>query len=401
MQPLSRRTFLRGTAAAAITLPWLEAMGAPVSGSQPVRLFCIGMHFGFHPDAFFPKQAGANYQLPELLQPLANHRQQFSVFSGMDHPNVGKGHPATVNYLTGVEKPNQARQHSLDQAAAEKIGKQTRIHSLQLAATRTAGKGGNISWGKGGVALPQEPSARAVFDQLFGAKAKASVTPEAKAAIDEDRSILDHVLEDTKSLQNKLGAGDRARLDEYLTAIREVEQDLAKVKELGFNPTDLVASEADFAGGGSENDSYRLMLKLVALAFKTDATRIATLHCPNNFHALTHHGKKKGKINSLIASQKFFVSELAKFLNELSATKDAGGSLLDNSLILLGGGMGNASIHSTRNLPILLAGGGLKHGQHHKANRPLGDLYVTMLRRLGVETDRFSTSRGNLNELLG
>lgn len=401
MQPLSRRTFLRGTAAAAITLPWLEAMGAPAAAKQPVRLFCIGMHFGFHPEAFFPKQAGGDYKTPELLEPLANQRRQFSVFSGLDHPNVGKGHPATVNYLTGVEKPNQRRQHSLDQAAAEKIGKQTRIHSLQLAASRTAGKGGNISWGRGGVALPQEPSPRAVFDQLFGAKAKASVTPEAKAAIDEDRSILDHVLEDTKSLQSKLGAGDRTRLDEYLTAIREVEQDLAKMKELGFKPTDINASESDFAGGNGENDSYRLMLKLVALAFKTDTTRVATLHCPNNFHALTHHGKKKGKINSLIASQKFFVSELARFLEDLNSTKEAGGSVLDNTLVLLGGGMGNASIHSTRNLPILLAGGGLKHGQHHKANRPLGDLYVTMLRRLGVETDRFSTSRGNLNELLG
>lgn len=400
MQYLPRRTFLRGAAASAITLPWLEAMGAPAASGQPVRLFCIGMHFGFHPEAFFPKQTGSEYQLPELLQPIGNYRRQFSVFSGMDHPNVGKGHPATVNYLTGVEKPSQRRQLSVDQAAAEKIGKQTRIHSLQLAASRTAGKGGNISWGTGGVALPQEPSPRVVFDQLFGAKAQASITPAAKAAIDEDRSILDHVLEDTKSLQNKLGAGDRARLDEYLTAIREVEQDLAKMKELGFNPADVSATEADFNGGG-ENESYQMMLKLVALAFKTDATRIATLHCPNNFHALTHHGKKNGKIKSLIASQKFFVAELAKFLDDLSATKDAGGSLLDSTLVLLGGGMGNASIHSTRNLPILLAGGGLKHGQHHKANRPLGDLYVTMLRRLGVETDRFSTSRGNLNELLG
>lgn len=401
MQPLSRRTFLRGTAATAIALPWLDAMGAPTANNQPVRLLCIGMHFGFHPDAFFPKQAGGNYQLSELLEPLAKYRQQFTVFSGMDHPNVGKGHPATVNYLTGVEKPNQRRQHSLDQAAAEKIGKLTRIHSLQLAATRTAGKGGNISWGKGGIAMPQQPSARELFDQLFGAKAKASIAPEARAALDEDRSILDHVLADAKLLQNKLGAGDRARLDEYLTTIREVESDLAKLKELGYKPADLQVTEADFASGGSEQDCYRLMLRLVGLAFKTDATRIATLHCPNNFHALTHHGKKKGKIKSLIASQKFFVSELSKFIDDLATTKDASGPLLDNTLVLLGGGMGNASIHSTRNLPILLAGGGLKHGRHIKANRPLGDLFVTMLQRMGMETDRFSTSKGNMNELLG
>jgi hypothetical protein len=376
-------------------------MGALTSANQPTRLFCIGMHFGFHPDAFFPKQTGAGYSLPELLAPLGSHRQKFTVFSGMDHPNVGKGHPATVNYLTGVEKPNQRRQHSLDQAAAEKIGKLTRINSLQLAATRTAGKGGNISWGKGGVALPQQQSPRELFDQLFGAKAKASVTPEAKAALDEDRSILDHVLEDTKALQSKLGKGDQARLDEYMTAIREVESDLAKLKELGFKPGDVPTNEAEFAGGGSENDCYRLMLKLVGLAFKTDATRIATLHCPNNFHALTHHGKKKGKIKSLIASQKTFVSDLAKFLDDLNSTSDAAGPLLDNTLVLLGGGMGNASIHSTRNLPILLAGGGLKHGSHIKADRPLGDLFVTMLRRMGVETDKFSTSRGNMNQLLG
>lgn len=401
MQPLSRRTFLQGSAAVAISLPWLDAMGAPASSSQPVRLFCIGMHFGFHPDAFFPKEGGADYRLPELLAPLASHRQKFTVFSGMDHPNVGKGHPATVNYLTGVEQPEKRRQHSLDQEAAEKLGRQTRIHSLQLAATRTAGKGGNISWGKGGVALPQQPSPRELFDQLFGAKAKASVTPEAKAALDDDRSILDHVLEDAKSLQNKLGSGDKARLDEYLTAIREVESELVKLKEFGFNPAEVGASESEFGGGGSEVDCYRLMLKLVALAFKTDSTRVATLHCPNNFHALTHHGKKKGKIKSLIESQKAFVSEFATFLSELSNAKDAAGPLLDNTLVLLGGGMGNASIHSTRNLPILLAGGGLKHGRHIQANRPLGDLFVTMLRRLGLPADRFSTSRGNLNELLG
>ena len=400
MTPLPRRTFLRG-AAAALCLPWLDAMGAPTRGNQPVRLFCIGMHFGFHPDAFFPKQSGTGYKLPEILQPLSAQRQHFTVFSGMDHPNVGKGHPATVNYLTGVEKPAQRKQHSLDQAAAETIGRRTRIHSLQMAAGRTAGKGGNISWGKGGVALPQQESAREIFDQLFGKKAKDSVSPEAQAALDEDRSILDHVLEDAKSLHGKLSGGDRARLDEYLTAIREVEQDLAKIKEMGYLPTDVAANESEFSGGGSENDIFRLMLRLTALAFKTDATRIATLHCPNNFHALTHHGKKKGKVQQLIAAQSAFVKDFAKLMDDLASTTDANGPLLDNTLLLLGGGMGNASIHSTRNLPILLAGGGLRHGQHLKANRPLGDLFVTILQRMGVETGKFSTSRGNLNELLG
>jgi hypothetical protein len=401
MTPLPRRAFLRGTAAAALCLPWLDAMGAPAAADQPVRLFCVGMHFGFHPDAFFPKQAGPNYALPALLQPLASQRNRFTVFSGLDHPSVGKGHPATVNYLTGVEKPAQRKQHSLDQAAAETIGKRTRLHSLQMAAGRTAGKGGNISWGKGGVALPQQANARELFDQMFGARAKASVSPEAQAAL-EDRSILDHVLEDAKSLQNKLGAGDRARLDEYLTAVREVENDLAKLKELGYRPADVDVNEAEFATGGQDEVGiFRVMLKLTALAFKTDTTRIATIHCPNNFHALTHHGQKKGKVQSLIATQTKFVKEFATLMEDLATAKDASGPLLDNTLLLLGGGMGNAAIHSTRNLPILLAGGGLKHGSHIKANRPLGDLYVTMLQRMGVETGKFSTSRGNLNELLG
>lgn len=400
MTPLPRRTFLRG-AAAALCLPWLDAMGATPAGNQPVRLVCVGMHFGFHPEAFFPKQAGTDYKLPELLQPLGSQRQRFTVFSNIDHPSIGKGHPATVNYLTGVEKPAQRRQHSLDQAAADVVGKRTRIHSLQMAAGRTAGKGGNISWGKGGVALPQEASPRELFDQLFGKKAKQSVSPEAQAALDDDRSILDHVLEDAKTLQGKLGGGDRARLDEYLTAIREVEQDLAKLQEAGFDPSAVTVDESEFNRGGNEADIFRVMLKLTALAFKTDSTRIATIHCPNNFHALTHHGKKKNKIQQLITSQQVFVKEFAKLMQDLAETREANGSLLDNSLLLLGGGMGNASIHSTKNLPILLAGGGLKHGRHIKANRPLGDLFVTILQRMGVETSKFSTSRGNMNELLG
>jgi hypothetical protein len=360
------------------------------------------MHFGFHPDAFFPKQTGDNYKLPELLQPLAAHRKQFTVFSEIDHPNVGKGHPATVNYLTGVEKPSQKKQHSLDQAVAEAIGRRTRIHSLQLAAGRTAGRGGNISWGKGGVALPQQESAQELFDQLFGKKAKASVSPEAQAALEEDRSVLDHVLEDAKSLQTKLGNADRARLDEFLTAVREVETDLAKLKELGYRQSDVDLNEAELlAGGRGEIDIFRIMLKLSALAFKTDSSRVVTIHCPNNFHALTHHGKKKSKVQALVASQLSFVKEFGKLLDDLSTTKDAHGPLLDNSLLLLGGGMGNAAIHSTRNLPILLAGGGLKHGRHIAAKRPLGDLFVTMLQRMGVETGKFSTSRGTMNELLG
>ena len=210
------------------------------------------------------------------------------------------------------------------------------------------------------------------------------------------------MLEDAKSLQNKLGAGDRARLDEYLTAVREVEKDLAKLKELGYRPADVTVDEAEFANGGkNETEIFRVMLKLTALAFKTDTTRIATIHCPNNFHALTHHGKKKGKVQALVATQTNFVKEFAKLMDDLASSTDASGPLLDNTLLLLGGGMGNAAIHSTRNLPILLAGGGLKHGRHIKANRPLGDLYVTMLQRMGVETGKFSTSRGNLNELLG
>ncbi|MCA9173231.1 MAG: DUF1552 domain-containing protein [Planctomycetales bacterium] len=394
---LSRRSFLRGTAGIALSLPALEAMGE--SAKPPMRLICIGLHLGLHGPAFFPKQAGSQYELTPLLRPLESHRRHFTVFSNLEHAGVGKGHPATVNFLTGTDKPKSRKQASLDQVAAATVGKQTRFASLQLEAQANQQKGRHLSWAPGGIALPQESDPRAVFDRLF-----KPVSGAARQSLANAKSVLDHVLEDARGLQSQLGAADRAKLDEYLAAIRDVEADLQKAERLDSGLGGKVGAAPEIAIPDGRRlgvrEGSRVMMQLAALAFQADLTRVVTLRLPGEEHALSHHGQKRNKVRQLVELQSGYMTEVAEFLKRLQSMQEPAGSLLDHTIVLLGSGMGNASTHSTKDLPILVAGGGFRHGRHVRFGNqapPLANLYVTLLRQMGLPVERFANSHGAMN----
>ncbi len=373
-----------------------------------------------NPGGFFPEQTGEDYDFPPLLRPLEKHRPDFSIFNNLDHPGVGGGHGCSNTLLNGMElkdtRDHPQRLHSLDQLLAEQIGQKTRFPSLRL------GSGG-ISWSRGGMILPTDGSPTRVFSRLFledNAKGKAN----QRRFLDEDGSILDVVHADAKRLGARVTAVDRAKLDEYLTAVREVELKLQRQTKWLDVPKPKASDE--IIRGNDEvvvdlNYPYNtpVMYDLMVLALQTRSTNVITFGHPGGnrlfpfegvelgYHSLTHHGKRPDLLRQLTIIELYYTQQLSRFLDRMKETRDVDGKpLLDSTVVLFGSGMGNASSHSSRNLPILLAGGGFKTGQHHRFERngrdgrPLCDLYVSILQKLGVETDRFSSSSGNLNHLL-
>ena len=420
MSSLSRRNFLRG-AGVSLALPVLESVhAAPAEAAAAKRFVCVAPGYGMNPGGFFPEQTGEDYDLPALLKPLEKHRPDFSVFNNLDHPGVGGGHGCSNTLLNGMElkdtRDQPQRLHSLDQLLAEQIGQETRFPSLRL------GSGG-ISWSRGGVILPTDGSPTRVFSRLFledNTKGKAN----QRRFLNEDGSILDVVHADAKRLGARVTAVDQAKLDEYLTAVREVELKLQRQTKWLDVPKPKASDE--IIRGNDEvvvDLSYPyntpVMYDLMVLALQTRSTNVITFGHPGGnrlfpfegvelgYHSLTHHGKRPDLLRQLTIIELYYTQQLARFLDRMKETRDVDGKpLLDSTVVLFGSGMGNASSHSSRNLPILLAGGGFKTGQHHRFERhgrdgrPLCDLYVSILQKLGVETDRFSTSRGNLNHLL-
>jgi hypothetical protein len=413
----------------AIALPALESLAprparaAASSTAAPARRFvCISPNYGMYPGGFFPTETGADYAMPELLKPLEDQREEITVFSNLDHPGVGGGHGCSNTFLNGRElKDARSPQQllSFDQMLAEKLGQDTRFPSLNL------GSGG-FSWSRAGIRLPTDLAPDRIFAKLFiddPAKSKELT----RRYLAEDASILDVVNEDAKRLGGRVSKTDREKLDEYLTAIREVERKLKRQGEWIDIPKPR-ASDAVLTGGDDDELEVDLsypyntavLYDLMILALQTDSSRVITYGHPGGnrlfpfdgitlgYHSLTHHGKRPDLVKELAIIETFYAQQFAGFLNKLRESKDAEGRpLIDSTVVLFGSGMGNASSHSSRNLPIIVAGGGMKHGQHHsferngRDGRPLCDLFVTLQQRLGIEKDGFSTSTGNLNHLLG
>ena len=376
--------------------------------------------YGMNPGGFFPQQTGADYVMPQLLKPLERHRKDFTIFSNLDHPEVGGGHGCSNTLLNGMElkdtKDQPQRLHSLDQFLAEKIGQHTRFPSLRL------GSGG-VSWSRSGVILPSEGNPSRVFAKMFlneNSKTKA----RSRELLREDASILDVVRKDAHRLNARLAKNDQDKLDEYLTSVREVEQKLQRRNEWIDVPKPKVSDEV--IQGNDDvvvdlNYPYNtpIMYDLIILALQTNTTNVITFGHPGGnrlfpfdgielgYHSLTHHGKRPDLLKQLTIIELYYAQQFARFLDRIKVAQDEGGrSLLDSVVVMFGSGMGNASSHSSRNLPIMIAGGGFKTGQHYRFERhgrdgrPLCDHYVSMLQQLGVESDHFSTSKGNLNELL-
>ncbi len=445
---LPRRAVLRGIGAA-IALPWLEAMEAPrvlaggagQTGAPPLRMAFFYVPNGVHLPDWTPQQTGAGFAIPATLQPLAPFRDELLVLSGLAQRNgeaLGDGpgdHARSMaSFLTGVHplKTDGAGIRvgiSADQVAAQKIGGQTRLPSLELGIERGAESGNcdsgyscayssNISWRSANMPMAKEINPKLVFDRLFGSGAREE-TPDQRARREKYRkSILDLVLDDARQLRNRVGVNDRRKVDEYLTAVREVEHRVTHVE----GPADRLPAAGTVRPHGIPDDlgeHIRLLFDLIALAFQSDVTRVCTfmyaneasnrsypsINVPDGHHDLSHHGGDPKKHAKLKIINRFHVEQFAYLLGKLKAIREGERTVLDHSMIVYGSGISDGDRHNHDDLPVLLCGkggGAIKPGRHVKFSpQPLNNLFLSMLDRIGAPIDRLGDSTGRLNKLDG
>ncbi|HLY76196.1 MAG TPA: DUF1552 domain-containing protein [Planctomycetota bacterium] len=407
MKSLSRRAFLRGTGVA-VALPLLDAMTPAFAAPRKVIRRLVGMetNMGILPQFFFPEKAGRDYVAPPYLERLAAFRSNMTVFSGTSLPGVTGGHAADRCFLTGTPHPERGGFRnwvSLDQVAAEQIGGDTRFPSLVLAMTSEGGM--TLSFTRSGAAITAERSPRKVFQRLFVQGKPEEVEANAEA-IRQGRSMLDFIGDQSKRLGQTLSAADQQRLDQYLTSVRDLEKRFQSAESWEYKPKPKVDAPppVDIDDGREFVKKTRLMMDVIKLALETDSTRVVSLFIDTTvIHNITHHGNRPEAIAELRAKEEQQFDALASFLGALDGVREEGQTLLDRTLCLYGTNMGSANSHSNVNLPVLLAGGGFKHGQHlafdTKNNYPLTNLYLSILHRLGIETGEFSTAKGTMTGL--
>lgn len=407
--PLSRRTFLRGTGFA-LALPWLDAMqsarSADVAPTVPRRMVAIETNMGILPQFFFPEETGRGYKLSPYLQRIAPLREQFTVFSGVSHPGVTGAHAAEKCFLTGTPHPERGGFRnwvSLDQYAAELIGNHTRYPSLTLAMSSEGNQ--TLSFTRSGAPIFAERSPKKMFEKLFVQGNPKEVAANVEA-LRQGRSMLDFVADQSKRLNRSLSPADQARMDQYFTSVRDLEQRLASSESWEHKPKPAVkvAPPVDIDDNKEFVNKSRLMFDLVKLALETDSTRLVTLFIDTVvIHNITHHGNRPEVLDELRGHEERQIDALGEFLTSLVGTSEQGSNLLDRTMVLYGTCMGSANSHSNVNLPVLLAGGGFKHGQHlafdKTNNYPLTNLFVSMLQRLGIETGEFSTGKATMRGL--
>jgi hypothetical protein len=405
---LSRRALLKGSGIS-LALPWLDAMlpAFAADPKPPMRFIGILNYFSFHAPNLFPKESGTAYTATPYLEGLQPHRDAFTIISGLNHPEVRDGQSSDKSFFTGAPHPGSPSFRntvSLDQLAAETIGRDTRYPSLNFSTSGAY----SCSYTRSGVAIPPETSPARAFAKLFIDGTPAEVAEEV-ARVQEGRSILDRVAAEAKRLEKNIGPGDREKLDQYFTSVRELEERMVRSENFAKQPKPKPGVPViKDPGSGEDTTRFGLMLEVARLAVQTDLTRIVTLYfvgtskTPSKpgtsfaYHDLSHHGQDKGKLDQLAILERDLLLEWGKFIGRMKDARDGGSRLLDHTMSVFGAGMGNASSHESTNLPVLLTGGRFKHGQHlahdPKSPPPLCNLWVQMLQEMGLETDRFGTS---------
>ena len=415
----TRRHFLRSLGVT-LALPVLESFQprAYAAGATPSirRMICICTPLGIHPPNFFPQQAGRDYESTPYLEPLKDLRKDFSVISGLSHPDVGSSHDSIFSFLTAAPHPEIRagfrNSISLDQYAAEHIGGLTRYSSLSLSA-----EGFGLSWTRSGALVPPDLSPAAVFARMFMEGRPDEVAAQAQR-LRNGQSILDTVREQARRMQPTLGIRDREKVDEYFTSVRELEKRMVTAEEWSKKPKPVVEAKQpqNIANPSDLIGKTRLMFDLSHLAIQTDSTRLITMlllgtsNVPPvpgvnmGHHDLSHHGQDPKKLEQLRIVEVEKMKLVYDLLGKLKKTEEQGESLLDRTMVFFSSNLGNAANHSTKNLPILLAGGGFRHGQHlafdtTKEAVPLSNLYVSMLQRMGIASGKFGSSTGTLRGL--
>lgn len=415
--PQSRRHFLR-TSSVLLALPWLESLAsAAEAAAPPRRMVNICTSFGLYGPSFFPEKAGRDYVASEYLQGMAALRDQFTVFSGISHPEIGGDHASEACFLTSAKRPTVAgfrNTVSLDYLAAKHVGAATRFPLLSLS---TQDGGTALTYTATGAGVPALNKPSDIFARLFLAGSEKDVAREMMQ-LKRGQSVLDRMGDRFATLKPRLSVRDQQQVTDYADAVRDMELQLQANEAWVTRPKPVVTEPAppDNLERSDNVGRAKLLFNLTRLALQTDSTRVVSIFIrgmdlkppidgvTEDHHGLSHHGRNPAKIEQL---RKIELAEMAAFHDFLAAlheTKEAAGSLLDSTQVLLGSNLGDASGHGTSNLPILLAGGGWKHGQHiagdPQNNTPLGKLFVSMLQRFGVEVDRFGSGVGTINGLV-
>jgi len=438
-QPLSRRTMLRGTGAL-LSLPLLEAMlpGTAVAAPphRPRRVAFLYVPNGIIHDAWKPASAGPDYALTYSLEPLKQVKDDVLVLSGLsqipysERGGVGHARP-TAALLTGsvADKDKVHVGKSVDQIIADAVGGATRLPSLQLAieGTRLNGNCDSgyscaysscISWREASKPMPNDNDPRSVFERLFGKQTEPLPKQELSKQQAMRRSLLDAVLEDARRLDRQLGRTDRAKLDEYLYSVRQLERRIENTQPL-LGQDGLPAMKQPDGAPDGYDQHVRLMGDLLTLAFQADATRVCTfmlggaasgrtypmLGIPEGHHNLSHHGQDEDKLAKLRMIDRFNVRLYAYLLERLKSIPEGDRTLLDNSIVYYGSGLGSGAGHVPFDLPVLVGGrggGALRTGQHlrYPMDTPLNNLWVTVMQTMGLKTESFGNSTGRLKELV-
>jgi hypothetical protein len=412
---ISRRQMLRASGVA-LALPYLEAMTPAFARSAPAkrRMVAMNLGLGLHVPHLVPTAAGRDYALTPYLEEIQAYREHLTVISGTSHPGVDGGHNADKSFLTTAPHPNSAsfrNSISLDQFVAEKIGLETRFGFLALS---QAGRG--LAWTRSGAEIPTDSRPSQLYVKLF-LEGKPDEKAKRRQQLKDGHSVLDAVSAEANGLKRDLGPSDREKLEDYLGAVRETEQRLLRAESWEGKPkpkTEMTLPK-DPTDGTYILEHARLTYALMHLALSTDSTRVISFFkngmnavpkiegVTQDYHNLSHHGKDPAKIAELGVIERALMRTYGEFLGKLQATKEDGATLLDLTMVLIGSNLGNASSHDNRNLPIILAGGGFKHGAHlslgGEHDYPLSNLFVSMLQRLGIETSTFGTGTGTMKGL--
>lgn len=437
----SRRHVLRGLGTV-MTLPFLESFGfrafaaeakkAPV---KPLRAAWLYIPNGVNVNEWFPTGEGADYTLSNSLKAIEKNRGDFTVMSGLmqdwahSHGNGGGDHArAVATFLTGCQPKKTAGADihlgiSVDQIAAQKIGHLTRLPSLELSTDgqRSSGKCDsgyscayqfNLAWKNETMPMAPEMDPRLVFERLFGLGSSAGNTVEGRRQQRMQKSILDTVLDEAKSLQTKVSTGDRRKIDEYFASVRDIEMRIERAEQFKTQMPDVKIPDGI---PDSYEEHIRVMFDLLVLAFQTDTTRIGTfmlahdgsnrsfpeIGVPDAHHYLSHHQSDPQKLEKIARIDQFYLRQFGYFLDRMKAIKEGDRTLLDNSMIVFGGAICDGNRHNHNNLPILFAGGGngiIRHGKRVmlKTDTPMTNLYLGMLDRMGVPAERVGDSTGRL-----
>ena len=406
---MKRRTFLKGTGVS-LLVPQMESLGQIAQVGSPRRLLTIVNHLSFYQPKLIPKKEGVFDKAPPLLAELSDQFKHMKVFSGLDNPAVqnGFGHTPCVGILSGYfNKLQRKNRLSIDQAIADLIGDDTRFKSLVFQAGENLNFS-QISWDKHGLPVYQIDSPRKIFNLLFQINEKEKTQQQVLA---EDRSILDAVFSQAKSMEKNLNAADRAKLDEYLTSVREVEKTVKRRAYWAERPKPSMDYELEDFDRKSVDGYVGALLDLAVLALQTDSTRAVTVQIPfwegfkepglsGNYHDLSHHGQKKEKIDKLLKLEHSILKRINTSLNAMRECQVGNDSLFDQTTTLLTASMGSANSHNFDDLPALVFDNRMKTAGHwQKKDVPMSNLYLGLLQQFGGESDQFGESTGSFDLL--